>query len=264
MDKFFEFLFAVFSKVAQIWLICGELCFAWLLVAVFLFGVWASAFLIHVSVRTEPTQADVPRTERRTGWHIRATASLIDVILSWTGPFIVLIATFSAMRWHNANGFAGSWSGPYFAVDSLLWWTLGIGLSAGCIVWWATTLQRAQTPGKRIFGIRAVRSDTGQPLGWKTMFVREFPVKWFPFWFCPFWFSSIWHLLGFEPVGDLIDYWPGAEFINNYLFLIDLIMFAIMLLVVFPFDNLWPLWDKDNQTLHDKLVRTYIVRVPGR
>ena len=262
MDSLLEFLFAVFSKVARIMLISSELSFGLLLIAAFLFGVWVFTFVIHVviraPVRTEPTQAVIPQDESRANWLTRAAASIIDVFLSWTGPFIVLIATISALRWHSANGFQGSYSGPYFSVDSLLWWTFGVALSAGSIVWWAITLQRAQTPGKRIFGIRAVRSDTGQPISWGMMFVREFLVKWFPFWFAPSWYFLIWHLYGFEFINDL----PllNTDFIAYSL----LLFFVIPLLTLFPLDSQWPLWDKDDQALHDKVVRTYVVRVPGR
>ena len=219
------------------------------------------AFVIRVvtraSVRTEPTPATIQQTERRARWPIRAAASIIDVALSWTGPIIVLIATFSAMRWHNANGLQGPYSGPYFSVDSLLWWTLGIGLSAGCITWWAIVLGSAQTPGKQIVGIRAV-DYAGEPLGWRVMFVREFLVKWFPFWFAPSWYFLIWHLYGSEFITDL----PllNSDFVSYTL----LLFFIVPLVTLFPLDSLWPLWDKDDQALHDKVVRTHVVRVPQR
>ena len=42
------------------------------------------------------------------------------------------------------------------------------------------------------------------------------------------------------------------------------LLYALTLGILFLVDNLWPLWDKNNQTLHDKVMDTYIVRVPGR
>ncbi len=65
---------------------------------------------------------------------------------------------------------------------------------------------------------------TGEPLGWGMMFVREFLVK-----------------------GLLFS-----------------LLYALTLGILFLVDNLWPLWDDNNQTLHDKVMDTYIVRVPGR
>lgn len=62
----------------------------------------------------------------------------------------------------------------------------------------------------------------GQPLGWGMMFVREFLVK-----------------------GLLFG-----------------LLYALTLGILFLLDNLWPLWDDDNQTLHDKVVGTYVVYVP--
>ena len=62
----------------------------------------------------------------------------------------------------------------------------------------------------------------GEPLGWGMMFVREFLVK-----------------------GLLFG-----------------ILYGLTLGIMFFVDNLWPLWDENNQTLHDKVVSTYIVHMP--
>ena len=62
----------------------------------------------------------------------------------------------------------------------------------------------------------------GEPLGWGMMFVREFLVK-----------------------GLLFG-----------------ILYGLTLGIMFFVDNLWPLWDDNKQTLHDKVVSTYIVHMP--
>ena len=62
----------------------------------------------------------------------------------------------------------------------------------------------------------------GEPLGWRVMFVREFLVK-----------------------GLLFG-----------------LLYALTLGILFLLDNLWPLWDNNNQTLHDKVASTYVVYVP--
>ena len=61
-----------------------------------------------------------------------------------------------------------------------------------------------------------------EPLGWGMMFVREFLVK-----------------------GLLFG-----------------LLYGLTLGIMFFVDNLWPLWDENNQTLHDKVVNTYVVYVP--
>ena len=45
-------------------------------------------------------------------------------------------------------------------------------LIVGYIIWWLIVLQRGQTPGKQLLGIRAVRRD-GNPAGWGLTFGRE-------------------------------------------------------------------------------------------
>lgn len=62
----------------------------------------------------------------------------------------------------------------------------------------------------------------GEPLSWGMMFVREFLVK-----------------------GLLFS-----------------ILYGLTLGIMFLVDNLWPLWDDNNQTLHDKVASTYVVYVP--
>ena len=45
-------------------------------------------------------------------------------------------------------------------------------LIIGYLIWWLIVLQRGQTPGKQLLGIRAIKRDR-QPAGWWTTFVRE-------------------------------------------------------------------------------------------
>ncbi len=98
---------------------------------------------------------------------------------------------------------------------------LGGALFVGYWVWWLIALKDGQTPGKKVVGIRAVRADTGEPLQWGMMFVREFLVK-----------------------GILFGILIGLSF--GILFFVD---------------SLWPLWDSRSQTLHDKVVRTQVAYV---
>lgn len=80
-------------------------------------------------------------------------------------------------------------------------------------IWWLIVLERGQTPGKQLLGIRAMK-DNGEPSRWGRTFLREFVVK-------------------------------G-------------IIFGLP--VVSWLDNLWALWDRDRQALHDKVAGTVVVR----
>ena len=94
-----------------------------------------------------------------------------------------------------------------------------VTLIIGYIIWSLFTFKRGQTPGKRLIGIRVIRTDgTPSLFGWT--FVREFLVK----------------SLLFEVAADAVTAGIAS--------LIDL---------------LWAFWDKDRQTLHDKIVKTVVV-----
>ncbi len=49
-------------------------------------------------------------------------------------------------------------------------------LVIGYIIWWLIVLDKGQTPGKQLVGIRAV-SENGEPARWGRTFLREFVVK---------------------------------------------------------------------------------------
>ncbi len=66
--------------------------------------------------------------------------------------------------------------------------------------------------------------DNGELVGWVLMFVREFLVK-----------------------GILFGF-----------------LYGLTLGILFLVDNLWPLWDTDNQTLHIKIVGTRIAHIQRR
>ena len=92
-------------------------------------------------------------------------------------------------------------------------------LIIGYIIWWLFTVSRGQTPGKRLVGIRVMRTD-GASSRWGWTFIREFLVK-----FGLFVVATAALTTGLATVLDL----------------------------------LWAFWDKDRQTLHDKIVKTVVV-----
>ena len=92
-------------------------------------------------------------------------------------------------------------------------------LIVGYITWWLFTLGRGQTPGKQLVGIRVVRTD-GTASDWGWTFIREFLIK----------FGL------FEVAADLLTFGLAS--------IVDL---------------LWAFWDRDRQTLHDKIMKTVVV-----
>ena len=92
-------------------------------------------------------------------------------------------------------------------------------LFIGYLIWWLLVLGRAQTPGKQIVGIQVVM-DTGEPVGWGYMFLRELVIK---------------GLVG----GALFGFTGGIYFVV---------------------DHIWPLFNDDRKTIHDKMVNTLVVK----
>ena len=91
----------------------------------------------------------------------------------------------------------------------------------GYLVWWLIVLGRGQTPGKQLMSIRVIRVD-GRASGWGWTFLREFGVK-----------------------GVLVN---AVSWLS-----------AGVGLIVWIGDLLWAFWDKDRQTLHDKIMKTVVI-----
>lgn len=102
-----------------------------------------------------------------------------------------------------------------FLLDIVL---IPLTLVIGYIIWWLIVLGRAQTPGKQIVGIQVVK-DTGEPVGWGYMFLREFVIK--------------------GLLGGFLSGFAGIYFVV---------------------DHIWPLFDDNRQTIHDKMVSTLVVK----
>ncbi|MEE2876111.1 MAG: RDD family protein [Chloroflexota bacterium] len=99
---------------------------------------------------------------------------------------------------------------------------LSIAVFAGIVAWWIICLGHGQTPGKQLLYLFTMREDGSRSGGWYT-FLREWIIKWFFFFVILSTFSA-----GLAPII------AGA----------------------------WLLWDRERQTLWDKIVSTYIVYIP--
>lgn len=89
-----------------------------------------------------------------------------------------------------------------------------VTLVFGWVIWALIVHKDGQTPGKRLMGMRIVRTDTGVAASWGYTFLREWIVK---------------------------------SFIGN---------------ITLGIGYLWILWDKDRQTLYDKVMGTIVVDDP--
>ena len=98
----------------------------------------------------------------------------------------------------------------------------GFVFAIGAWVFLAMRYRNGQSMGKRLMGMRVVLAD-GQPPTWAYNFLlREFLIK-----------------------GILMGFASSITF------------------GIFPLVNyLWPLWDARQQTLHDKMMGTFVIRVP--
>ena len=94
-----------------------------------------------------------------------------------------------------------------------------VTLIIGYIIWSLFTLSRGQTPGKQLVGIRVMRAD-GTRSDWGWTFLREFVIK----------------TLVFGVLGDTLT--------SGIASIVDLV---------------WAFFDKDRQTLHDKIMKTVVV-----
>lgn len=101
------------------------------------------------------------------GFWIRFVAYLIDsVIISFLMGIIWAPTMFLTMRSAMSEGGPG----PLAAILPFLAFLLTMAASLGYILWfWAN---RGATLGKKVMGLRIVREDGEEPLGWGTAFMR--------------------------------------------------------------------------------------------
>lgn len=59
-------------------------------------------------------------------------------------------------------------------LDALIF---GLGFGVVWIIWFITLAERGTTPGHHLMGQVVVDADTGVPLGWKRMAIREILIK---------------------------------------------------------------------------------------
>ena len=188
-------------------------------------------------------------------WRVRGAAYLIDCLIPLAGialfRFGVLIAANVGM---SDGGAAGFQEEGLRRPETPIWLLAFIVTSAvvcvGYFAWWLIALKDGQTPGKKIVGIRAVRADTGETLEWGMTFAREFLVKSLLF---SVFGSVLFIIITFSIFGGIV--YGLAQAILPFSFSPQLMVISAPHAV----NLLRPLWDDNDQTLHDEIVRSRVV-----
>ncbi|MXV79798.1 MAG: RDD family protein [Chloroflexi bacterium] len=137
--------------------------------------------------------------------------------------------SYAATRWSRLGA---------FALDYLIiWLTVGVGW----LIWLAIVAPRGQSPGKSLLGLHVIRT-TGVQAATRHIWLREFG------WDLAIGLIAVLLLLLLgavaSTVGELFILW----------FWLTMLFWAFSL-----FDAAWVLWDRDRQTLHDKVLGTLVV-----
>ena len=174
---------------------------------------------------------------------VRGAAYLIDVITPVAGWLLFVFGIALAFGYgFGARGDSGGppvWLAPVFLAGAII--------IIGYAVWWFVSLKDGQTPGKKIAGIRVVGVVSGETRDLGIMLVREMLAK------CVL-FAVIFEL---TPIGTFLSFFfLPFDMLNLFGALGFLPLGVVFLLVNF----LWPIWDANSQTLHDKIVGTLVVR----
>ena len=122
--------------------------------------------------------------------------------------------------------FASLVLGLFFVVDGFFTFLLGLVafmIFLAYAFWWVICLRHGQSPGKKILNLYVIRSNSMRAGGWY-MFLREHLIK-------------------------------GILFFG--------IASSITFYIVPVVAAAWLLWDKDRQTLWDKVVATTVIYVPS-
>jgi len=186
--------------------------------------------------RPRPT---TPDGQPLSGWWRRVAAQLIDGLILSPVLFGIL-ALFLASRWDTIRTWFDEYSrsvdagtappsppalfSPFSATMIAMVATYIVVLAIYTLGFWHW---KQATPGKLALGIRIRRREAPGPMPWSTMLSR-------------FVFVEALAIASYVPVVGILFVLAGL------------------------LDYLWPLWDRKNQALHDKVARTNVVLAPAR
>ena len=140
---------------------------------------------------------------------------------------------YAASRWSRLGA---------FSLDYLIiWLTIGVGW----LIWLAIVAPRGQSPGKSLLGLYIHRVD-GDQANASHVWLREFG-----------WDAA----LGLIAIALLVLFGAFASSVEEFLILwfwLTVLFWSVSFL-----DAAWLLWDRDRQTLHDKVLGTLVVERAG-
>ena len=166
----------------------------------------------------------------------RLAAYLLDILLFFLPLTVFPFAFVFGANTNMAGPEARSMNDPV-TVIILVIILVGAAMFVGSFIWWLAALRSGRTPGKQLLGIRVIKAN-GDPSGWGYTFLRELVSKALLVLFLtsPIWGNVVAAMIPGRIAGPLIWF---------------ILVFA---------DNLWALFNKNRQTLHDKIMRTLVVR----
>ena len=110
------------------------------------------------------------------------------------------------------------------------------------LVIWGGLLEgiRGRTPGKTVAGLKVISADDhDQTIGFMKGIAREI-IRCIPIiLYCLYAITSIEN--------------------SDQSYAVFFLVLFLLSVVVFVLDHLWPLWDKDRQTLHDKIANSHVI-----
>ncbi len=177
--------------------------------------------MTQLTARTFVLECDVCHRPSGPGAYFCASCDVLDI-----GPDR---RAYAATRWARLGA---------FALDYLIIWLTG---GIGWLIWLAIVAPRGQSPGKSLLGLHIVRTDAATASA-GYVWLREFG-----------WDAAI----GVVSVGLLVLLGAVASSVGELFLLwfwLTFLFWAFSLL-----DAAWLLWDRDRQTLHDKVLGTLVV-----
>ena len=202
-------------------------------------------------------------------WPVRANAYVIDLMLAYVGPVVTLLSIPVGFEIRGVEPFNFHfYRNPDNLRPFLMVFGTGMALTVCFITLWFALSSRGQTPGKYLLKIRVVDSDSGEPLPWLRMFVREFVLKFLLMGF----HSGIQVVIGmvfmiqsgglFHEIGTLaLFFWRACLVVIEFFWIGYLLAFIAFAPIAVFLDSMWGLIEKRRQTLHDRIVRSRVVHV---
>ena len=143
---------------------------------------------------------------------------------------------------------------PPGASDSIVFALLGVSIACAILgtasfVWFLMVSSRGMTPGKQLMSLHVVKPDD-RSLARGEMLLREALAK-APFLLMLGSFSAVVGIVSFLPLIGLFSQLLRTELVQA------------LLLIAFLVDNCWAFRNAGRQTIHDRVMNTFVVKGRG-